>query len=73
MIEYLGILAVALMVAFYALEPRHRHFTLAFAAACALAAVYAWLIGALPFVIAEGLWSLIALNRWRRLNVPGRA
>ncbi len=65
MTEHLGLIAVTLMVASYALEPRHRHFTLIFAAACALAAFYAWLIGSVPFLIAEGIWSLVALYRWR--------
>jgi hypothetical protein len=62
--EHLGLVAVAIMVASYALEHRHRHFVLAFAFGCALAAFYAWLIGSLPFMIAEGIWSLIALRRW---------
>ena len=66
MIEQLGLVAVTIMVGAYALERRHRHFILIFAIGCALAALYAWLIGSLPFVIAEGLWSLIALNRWRQ-------
>lgn len=64
-VESLGVVAVAIMVISYALERRHRVFVLTFAVGCALAAVYAYLIGSLPFLLAEGLWSLVALRRWR--------
>ncbi len=64
MADQLGIIAVLIMVASYALEERHPIFILIFAFGCALAATYAWLIGSLPFVFAEGIWSLIALRRW---------
>ncbi len=64
MADQLGIIAVLIMVASYALEERHPIFVLIFAFGCALAATYAWLIGSLPFVFAEGIWSLIALRRW---------
>ena len=63
-VEYLGIVAVALMVIFYWLENRHPAFVLLFALACVLAATYAWLIDSYPFFVAEGIWSLIALQRW---------
>ena len=69
MSEHLGLIAVILMVGAYALENRHPHFVLLFAIGCALAAFYAWLIGSVPFVIAESLWALIALHRWWRLRV----
>ncbi len=63
-VEYLGIVAVGLMVFFYWLENRHPVFILLFAMACALAATYAWLIDSYPFLVAEGIWSMIALQRW---------
>ncbi len=66
MIEYMGIAAVTIMVIAYALEQCDPVFILIFAFGCALAAVYAWLIGSLPFWAAEGIWALIALHRWRR-------
>ena len=62
--EYLGILAVAIMVVSYALERRHPTFILIFAVACALAATYAFLIRSYPFLIAEGIWSIIAMRRY---------
>jgi len=64
MTDHLGIIAVTFMVGAYALEARGRVFILIFALACALASFYAYLIGSWPFVIAEGLWALIALRRW---------
>ena len=42
-------------------------FTLAFAAACALASVYGFLAGAWPFGIVEAIWAAIAAFRWRQL------
>lgn len=53
------------MVASYALEKRGPGFIAVFAFGCALAALYAYLIGSYPFLVAEGLWCLIALKRWR--------
>lgn len=66
MSEYLGLVAVVIMVGSYAFEARHTHFILTFAIGCAMAAFYAWLIGSVPFMLAEGIWALIALLRWWR-------
>lgn len=68
MFEILGIIAVTIMVASYALEHKHPIFILIFAAGCALAAIYAFLIGSYPFLIAEGLWALIAIWRYVKLK-----
>lgn len=65
MIEILGLVATTVMVASYALEARGSIFIAIFAFGCAMAATYAFLIGSYPFLIAEGLWSLIAFRRWR--------
>jgi hypothetical protein len=54
------------MVVFYALENRNTSFILAFAAACALASIYGFLQGAWPFGVVEAIWSLVALERWRK-------
>lgn len=64
-IELFGILTVCAMVTFYALEDRAPLWTLAFSAACLFAAVYAFLIVSYPFMIAEGIWAIIAFNKWR--------
>ena len=66
LVEILGIVAIVTMVASYALESRGTFFIAAFAAGCALAAVYhAYLIDSYPFLIAEGIWrAVIAARRW---------
>ena len=64
MTEHLGIMAVIVMVGAYALEKQHPHFVLLFTIGCGTAALYAWLINSIPFMIAESLWMLIALHRW---------
>ena len=65
-LTHLGSLAVFIMVASYTLEDRHPLFILIFAFGCMLAAFYAFLIETYPFLVAEGLWSLIALRRYAR-------
>lgn len=60
-----GLFAVTTMVACYALEDRSHWFILGFATSCALASIYGFLQGAWPFGLVEGLWTFIALHRWR--------
>ncbi len=64
-VEILGIVAIATMVTCYALEKRGTFFIAAFAAGCALAAVYAYLIGSYPFLVAEAIWAVVAARRWQ--------
>jgi hypothetical protein len=59
-----GLLAVSLMLLFYALEYRSPWFVLAFAVACALGSTYGFLQGAWPFGVVEAVWSVVALRRW---------
>jgi hypothetical protein len=59
-----GLVAVTLMLDFYALEKRSPWFVLAFAGACALGSVYGFLQGAWPFGLVEAVWALVALRRW---------
>ena len=66
LIETLGVVAITIMVGSYALEERHSCWVLVFSFGCALAALYALLIGSLPFLIAEGIWAGVAFKRWRR-------
>ncbi len=62
-----GLVAVSLMLVFYALERRSAWYVLGFAAACAMGSVYGFLQGAWPFGLVEGIWSLVALRRfWTR-------
>ncbi|MGA9623740.1 MAG: hypothetical protein WBL65_05315 [Bryobacteraceae bacterium] len=59
-----GLLAVTLMLVFYALEKRSPWFILAFSGSCVLASVYGFLQGAWPFGLVEAVWSCVALRRW---------
>jgi len=61
-----GLLAVTLMLVFYALEKRSHWFILAFSGSCVLASAYGFLQGAWPFGLVEAAWSLVALRRWWR-------
>ena len=64
-----GLFAVTAMLLFYALEHRGRIFILGFAGACALASLYGFLQGAWPFGLVEAVWSMVALQRWRRASL----
>jgi hypothetical protein len=59
-----GLIAVSLMLVFYALEDRSCWFVLAFAGSCVLGSVYGFLQGAWPFGLVEGIWAVVALRRW---------
>ncbi len=63
-----GLVAVSLMLVFYALEDRSPWFVLAFAGSCVLGSAYGFLQGAWPFGLVEGVWSVVALSRWRTLH-----
>lgn len=64
-----GLFSVTAMVTCYALEKKSPWFVLGFAASCALASAYGFLIGSWPFGLVEAVWSLIALKRWRDATV----
>ena len=57
------------MVLAYALEGRHRAFVALFAAGFAASNAYGFLIGSIPFGLAEAVWSLAALRRLRHRAV----
>ncbi len=59
-----GLIAVSLMLMFYALEDRSPIYVLAFAGACVMGSIYGFLQGAWPFGLVEAVWSLVALRRW---------
>lgn len=59
-----GLMAVSLMLVFYALERRGRRYTLGFAFACVLGSVYGFLQGAWPFGLVEAIWAFVTLRRW---------
>ncbi len=55
-----GLVAVSLMVVFYACEKRSPWCILAFAAACLLGSLYGFLQGAWPLGVVEAIWAAIA-------------
>jgi hypothetical protein len=64
-----GVAALSFMMLMYALERRHRRFTLAFACGCLLSSAYGFLAGTWPFGVVEAIWSLIAVRRYRALSL----
>ena len=60
-----GAFAVTFMMLCYAFEKRSVWFILGFAVGCALSSTYGFLQGAWPFGIVEGIWTIVALKRWR--------
>ncbi len=73
LLDPFGLLAVTLMLLFFALENRHRHYLLAFASACLLGSAYGFLQGAWPFGVVEAIWAAVAVRRWIKLNDSGSA
>jgi hypothetical protein len=61
-----GLFAVTTMLVCYAFEDRNPWFIFGFAIACALGSAYGFLLGAWPFGLVEGVWSVVALRRWWR-------
>jgi hypothetical protein len=65
-LTWFGLIAVTLMLSFYALEERSPWFILAFAGACLLASAYGFMQGVWPFGAVEAIWAGVAVMRWRR-------
>jgi hypothetical protein len=63
-----GLLAVGLMLLFYALEHRSPIYVAAFAGACLMGSIYGFLQGAWPFGLVEAIWSAVAVRRWWGLH-----
>ena len=69
-----GVGTVGSMMVFYTLESRSPWWTLAFALACWMSAIYGWLAGTWPFTAVELVWGLIALRKFvRRKGSAGRS
>jgi hypothetical protein len=73
MLTLYGACAVTFMMLMYALEGRGRRFVLAFALGCALSSSYGFLAGTWPFGVVEGIWSLVALKRYRDIRTSSAA
>jgi hypothetical protein len=59
-----GVVAVTFMMIMYTLEQRGPVFVLLFALGCAMSSAYGFLSGAWPFGVVEGIWCLIAVQRY---------
>jgi hypothetical protein len=64
-----GLFAVTAMLICYAFDARSHWWTLGFAVSCVLGSAYGFLQGAWPFGLVEGVWALVAANRWRRRKI----
>jgi hypothetical protein len=64
-----GLVAVSLMLLFYAFEDSSSWCIFGFAIACALGSIYGFLQGAWPIGLVEGVWTLIALKRRQKRRV----
>jgi hypothetical protein len=65
-LDIIGLTCVAITLLAYALEERGPVWVLIFAGGSFSSGIYALLQGAWPFAIAEAVWTVIALQRWRR-------
>jgi len=68
-LDIIGLTSVAITLLAYALEERGPVWVLIFAGGSFSSGIYALLQGAWPFAIAEAVWTVIALQRWRRRRV----
>ena len=68
-----GVASVTVMLVAYALEERAPIWVLVFGLGCLSSGFYALLQGAWPFVVAEVIFSLVALRRWQKRRRPKRA
>jgi hypothetical protein len=64
-ITLFGVASVSAMLVFYALEERGAIWILWFAGACLASSIYGFLQGAWPFGVVEGIWTGVAIRRWR--------
>jgi hypothetical protein len=67
-----GLVAVSLMLFFYAFEDASPWAILGFAASCALASIYGFLQGAWPFAVLEGVWTFVAFKRWQKRRLAAK-
>jgi hypothetical protein len=70
LLSLFGLFSVSLMLLFYALENRSHWFIFGFSLSCGLGSVYAFLQGAWPFGIVEGIWTMVAFRRWMNTAKP---
>ena len=76
-LNILGAIDLAVMMAFYALEPKSRTYTHLFGLTCIGSSTYGFLSGTWPFGVIEAVWTVIALRKYlklrngKRMGTPG--
>lgn len=67
-LNILGAADLAVMMMFYALEPKSRSYTLLFGLTCIGSSTYGFLSGTWPFGVIEAAWTVIALRKYVKLR-----
>jgi hypothetical protein len=63
-----GLLALAAILVFYALECRTSRVMMAVVGACAAASAYSFFRGGWPFGLIEAAWAITVARRWWSLH-----
>lgn len=71
-LNILGAADLAVMMVFYALEPKSRTYTLLFGLTCIGSSTYGFLSGTWPFGVIEAVWTVIALRKFVKLKKEKR-
>ncbi len=71
-LNILGAVDLAVMMVFYALEPKSRTYTLLFGLTCIGSSTYGFLSGTWPFGVIEAVWTVIALRKFVKLKKEKR-
>ena len=64
-----GVIAVSIMFVSYWNEDRSKWLVLMFAIGCGLTSLYSGLAEIYPITVVEGLWALVALQRFVRRHL----
>ena len=64
MLTTFGVIAVTIMFLSYWMEERSKWLVLIFAIGSGMTSLYSGLEGVYPITVIEGLWSLVALQRF---------
>ena len=64
-----GVVAVSIMFVSYWNEERSKWLVLMFAIGCGLTSLYSGLAEIYPITVVEGLWALVALQRFVRRHL----
>ncbi len=63
-----GSIVLILMMIFYLKEEKSSTFTLLFGIMCIGSSSYGFLAGTWPFGVIEGVWGILAFNKFRKIK-----